>query len=59
MLENTALIDGISLIISVLIPILVMYITLRSENKRFKKQMEEAEKEFNKTLQTEMEHYCC
>ena len=57
MLENTALINGISLIISVLIPILVMVCTLRSENKRFERQMKEAEKEFKKTLQTEMEHY--
>ena len=56
-LENVALVNGISLTISVLIPILVMVWTLRSENKRFKRQMEEAEKEFNKTLQTEMEHY--
>lgn len=50
-LENVAVINGISLIISVVMPILVMICTLRSQNKRAKIEQKFKEKEFQETMQ--------
>lgn len=50
-LENEALINGIFLIISVVLPIMVMIFTLRSQNKRLKEENEIKERQFKETLQ--------
>lgn len=56
-LENQALINGISLIVSVAVPILVMVFTLRSQTKRFKKENKVKKKQFRKTLKKNDVHH--
>ncbi len=50
LLENEAFVNGISLIVSVTVPILVMIFTLCSQNKRAEREIESRREEFQETL---------